>query len=734
MKSRRNQIVIMFMLHIPFNLSLILKPTLAQEDLTSLVRRVQENSQRSYESIRTVSFKGHSKTYLYFGYSPLKVDMVPMHEEYYFEGFWMKPDSLRLVIKALRSYDSDADSIRETIMRDMPLPNPFRFIYDPSMLGIDDEKKEDEDENEDDDILLWPLYPFAVGADSVYDYRFEGEIGFGENRVILIHVSPKNPDMPAAVGTFMIDAYRQEVVGSDMRFNQAMSIFNQAAKQKGPMIKLLVSGTNTHRVKTEKELFYASYWLPAGMEEEFDIGIWSMDVKMRRFITFDSYIVNPEEPDSSLLTDQKIVYARDPNLEDEVFKDQPHPQRLSKQQQEQIINHIKDRLASSDIFGELLDSETIAKEAAGMALKQRFGRHIAFVGALGDYIVYNRVEGLRLRYEFTAGHWPINNTAISIGGGYGFSDKRWKGEATVLFFLNKKRNIFFDGHLYSTMGYEESRRRISTGNNTFTSLLYKGDYRDYYYRTGGSFGAGLRITDQLALKLDYVVQQENRAETRTKFSIFRNSRPFRLNPDIVEGRFRSLHTSLVYRSHNFDVDMKYEVSNPKVFKSDFSYSYIKATLRYGWRITYHSDLFLHATGAVSWGSLPPQRWFDFGGRSFLNYHGNLRGVDYKAFIGDRMTQAVLEYSVKGGTLYDLGLRHEWIKTIKLTLWGGIGWSAFSDNSLKLSEGLDVPRNTTEHGYHEFGLAIGDVLNLFRVDFIRNKLRGNEFLIQMNILQ
>ena len=697
----------------------------AQDEFKTLIRAVQENSQRSYDEINSVSFKGHSKTYLYFGYSPLEVDIVPYLNEYYFNGFWMKPDSLRMVVKALR--DIDPDSSKMKIHDEMPLPNPFRFIYNPSALDI-------EQDDDDKDIVLWPIYPFAVDADSIYDYHLDHEIGFGENRIFVVHVKPKYPEKPAVIGTFMIDAYRHVVVGSDISFNEATSLFEQAAKQEGRLFRYFITGTNNHRIKTEKELLYGSYWLPTTMEEEFDIGMWGMHFKIHRFIHFDSYLVNPDQPDSSLLTDQKIVYDLDPEMEKVVFDELAHPNRLTKEEEQQIVSKIRDRLVSSGMYAELLESESIAQEASKTAFTQRFGRHLQFTRTLGDYIVYNRVEGLRLHYGPAITNWPIKNSSLSFRVGYGLNDKKWKGEATALYHLTRQKRVFFEGSLYNSTGYAENRRYISTAKNTFTSLLYKGDYRDYYYKKGGSCGIGYRATDQLALKLTYIHQDEENAGINTRFSLFRHKSPFRINPKIVQGQFRGLQAALLYRSHDLDGDIHFEYTDPNTLKSDFSYHFVKANLRRLWRITYYSDLRLHATISASWGALTPQRWFDFGGRMFLNYHGNLRGVNYKAFTGDRMAQATLEYAIKGKVFHDLGIKYDWVKALKLTLWAGVGWSTLSDKSKSLTAGLDVPSETADNGYHEFGLGIGDVLNIFRIDFIRTSIRKNEILIQLNMLQ
>ncbi len=696
----------------------------AQDEFDTLLEFVQNKSQQSYDSIQTVFFKGRSKTYIYFGYSPLEVNLVPLYDEYYFDGYWMKPDSLRLIIRAMRSIDPDSDSTKTTIMDDMPLPNPFHYIYDPSMLGFD---KEEEDK-------IWPLYPFAAGGDSIYDYHLENEIGFGENRIFVVRVEPSDLDMPAVVGTFMIDAHRHEVVGSDVHFTEATSVFVQAGKKEGKVFKLLVTGTDRHRIKTEKALLYSSYWLPLTMEEEFELRLWGMDVKIHRFIDFDSYIVNPGEVDTTFFSGEKIAYRRDPEMEKEVFKALEYRNRLSREEQELIVGQIRDRLVSSEVFKELIDSEALAREATKLTLQQRYGRHLRSAQGVGDYVLYNRIEGLRLHHGFVVSDWLVKNSSFSLSGGYGLSDERWKGEFGFFSYFSRHKKFFFDGSLFHAVGYEENRRTISTLKNTYTSFLLKRDYRDYYYKTGGRLGLGYRVTEKIVLNLSYVSQMEKGAKNNTKFSLFSYKRPFRSNPTVLEGKYHGLTAALMYRSHELNGELQLEWADSGHLGGDFSYRLVKAGLRRRFKITSHSDLHLHGSGGYAWGALPPQRWFDFGGKSFLNYHGNLRGVAYKRFTGDRMARGTLEYAIKGRTFYDIGLKQDWIKALKLTFWVGTGWSELSEKSKHLVRDLDVPMETTDGMYHEFGIGIGDVLNIFRFDFIGNNISGNEILVRFNILQ
>jgi len=696
----------------------------ANNDFTELIQNVQLNSQRTYNAIQSVSFKGISDSYIYFGYSPLDVQMIPMKEILHFEGFWMKPDSFRMVIKALRKIEADTSGSKVTSGFG-PLPNPFQFIYEPSALGMLDSKKRQG---------VLPLYPFAVGADSFYHYALVNEVGFGENKVISVHVEPRDQATPAVIGTFQIDKNRQVVVGSDVITNDASSFQKAQMKREKKGFSLGVQGYENHRIETKKTLFYDSYWLPTEVKEEFYIKVLGFRVKVHRNITFSDYFINPDLPDSTEIVNKKVIYDPDPELEKKVIAATPFPQRLSRQEQEKIFKEIKNKFASRDVLNGLLESEALATEAFKMGVEQQVGRYLRFTRRLGNYFWYNRVEGLRLNYDINISNLLLKNSIISLNGGYGFKDQRWKGSLAWLQFLDAERKIFIEGNLYQKLNYEEGERLITTGKNTLSSFLYKGDYRDYYYQLGGNLNLGYRFSNHLAVKFSVLSQTEQSASCHTRFSLFNRKEPFRLNPEIAEGELRGIRATLMYQAYEFDTDLLVEYADKKSIPSDFSYTLVKANLQRHFRLTYHTHLRLLGTTALALGDLPPQRWFDLGGKTFMNYYGNLRGVDYKAFTGDKLVAGVIDYTLNGGALYDLMVRFKPLRAFKLTFWSGFGWSSLSNQAKKMAHDLNTPLETTDGWYHEFGVGIGDYLNIFRLDFIRNSIAENRILFRVNFLR
>ena len=160
-----------------------------------------------------------------------------------------------------------------------------------------------------------------------------------------------------------------------------------------------------------------------------------------------------------------------------------------------------------------------------------------------------------MNYSFNITNFVFSNSAVSFDAGYGFKDKLGKGQTGLLLFFDQKKKIFFELNIFKALGFEEESRLISTMNNSLTSLLYKGDYRDYYYKTGAKMGIGFRATENLALKIAVVSQAEKNAFNHTLFSIFNYHQRFRSNPEIKTGRHKGINAVLLYRTYELEVDL-----------------------------------------------------------------------------------------------------------------------------------------------------------------------------------
>ncbi|MFC1492890.1 hypothetical protein ACFL6O_02950 [candidate division KSB1 bacterium] len=711
-------------------------PLSAQESISSLVSKVQQNSRKAYESIESVSFRAHSKMYIYLGVKLFDLKLVPIYEEYYVDGFWMKPDSIRYNVIAYRRAQQGEENVRvesdslESIGQEIPLPNPFTYDYDPSVFSW----------RENEGAIhqrMWPVYPFAPGADSLYNYTKVSEVVVNGKGVIEIKVEPKFSDIPGVVGTYQIDREEYDVVGSDVIFNDAATFkrtrFRREEGEGKLGFSLNVSGYDNHRVITEKNLYYMVYWLPSKIEEEFDLQIYGLNGLVFREVEIEEYEINPADLKPGLSENQKIVYNSEPEFEANI-RPEDNRDKLTDEELAEIIDDAEDDFSGREMFGSLFDNEYLAKEAVKLGLEQKSRDYLDLAGNPGDYFHYNRVEGVSLNYGLNFSNVGFDNYLVSFNGGYGIADEKWKGDISFVKFLDNKNRFFLEGNVYRNIGYEEDPAMFSTNKNTLSSLFFKTDYRDYFYKEGTNIGIGYRITDNAGLKLMYVSHREENALRNAKFSVFSNSEIFRANPEIDEGEFRGLKGSIVLNRNNLDAGIHFEYTDKNTFNSDFDHSLVKADILYSKDTSKNTAIKLHLGGQASDGTLSPQRWYDFGGKSVMNYYGRLRGIGYKYFTGSSALEGTAEFIVNAEWFFQKGDIPGLLRPIKFTFWGGFGWSELQDEAKLSALSRGIPCFTADEVYYEQGFSIGDRLNFMRIDFISTNIPGNKVLININFIR
>ncbi|MFC1564818.1 DUF5686 family protein [candidate division KSB1 bacterium] len=728
------------------------EPTvMAQNKAPELVKEVQARIDSLYKSIESIIFSGHAKIYIYVGSDNLGLNVVPNLQEYYFTGMWMKPDSLRLVVNAFRFVDETRDSVRIELHNDTPPPNPMDFSYDAMIFGLDNQKIKTKDGTWISTDIFRPVFPFASGADSLYQYEIISEIGFGFRKIIEVQVKPKNSEIPGVIGIFRVDADLNEIVGSTYTFSEAAHFYKRAVDIQGLYpwyVKPFFHPAEDYQINTKKVLVNEVYWFPETVNEEMSIKLPGINMYLTRDLEFTSYFVNmspedvPLDVDFSEIPNQEVVFKRDTVFEKSVLDGSSGPSKLTDEEKQLFAEIAEGKIFLKELESEIFDSEAVANNALKMSLGQSGTRYFDQARALGEefflYNRYNRIEGFRLFYNIGLNNVLSQDSYFSLGGGYGFSDKRWKGEASFLKFLGRDKRLFLEGYFYDKIEYYESIKKISTSLNTVTSFLVKEDFRDYYYTSGGRFSLGYKFSDDLAFKIGGVFQDEQNAENHAEFSIINRQEPFRDNPEILEGKFNGIRSSVIFKNYHMNLNITAEYTDKKVLRSDFSYKFIKSDFQYFYEPDLSNKFVLTLSGAASSGSLTPQRWIDFGGKIPLEYYGNLRGIGYKYYMGDRMAMGLLEYSLCPYSVWDLkeinSYKDAVRKILKVTLWSGFGWSRLSDRNKALASDKMIPVLTTDGIYREFGFSIGDRFNLLRLDFVYNNNSDKNIHFSFNFMK
>ena len=681
----------------------------AEPDVHSLVATIQQGSQAAYDSITSLTFEGRMHMYVYLSIGTFDFRKVVFHQESVFRAYWLPPDSLRIIYLADRS--SDPESLRTARQWQ---PNPFPYTH--SLTAIKSPT--------DSSRTRWPLYPFAAGADSVYNYRILNTVRQGDDRIITIHVSPRDNQIPAVIGTYRIDPDRAVVVGSNVRFNEASRFSRVSARRDSNRFSLGLGGRDHFNIHTDYMLFNKKYWLPVRVKEIGGVSRLGVSAVMERIIHFDSYFVNDIAPDS--LSDQRIVFRPDSNYQ--YLLPAVNPDSLQ-DRLKHFLNTMQDEHLSEQLIRNMIRSQFLRPAVARTMLEQGFGRYLTPAKRLGDFIQYNRVDGLRLSYGIRF-HNLLPRSLFGVSAGYGFSDRKWKAEVAWLQHLDARQRWSLESNFFHTLSTDNAYA-VSTGANTISSLVFKDDYHDYFYKRGLSLSLGFRLTEHIAITAGLLAHHESNARRRANFSLFDWKGEARPNPAIVAGDFRGVQTTFRLTAHQIMAMMELIHSSRAHFRSDFQFTRLQGRFRYRLPIRHTGLIVLSVAGGVSRGVLPPQYWFDFGGPTFLDYYGHLRTVTHRSFTGDRMLTGAIDYLLPLSSFLP-----GWplVNLLQLSPWFGGCWSDLSKRHQHLRMQLQLPGTSATDGFYEAGIGLSDRFHILRLDIGVNNQNDRSVRVKWNILR
>lgn len=356
-----------------------------------------------------------------------------------------------------------------------------------------------------------------------------------------------------------------------------------------------------------------------------------------------------------------------------------------------------------------------------------------------DVVRYNRVHGLYLGIGLSREILP--RLELGARGGYGFSDARWYGALSLHGFVDAERHFSLDGSLYHSLSRRDSPWIFSTRGISLLSFLFRNDYGDYYRALGGEIGIAVGTGQwefvrrnlfirPYSLRFFFRHEDQRSAAVLARFAVFGGAREFRPNPQILDGRMRSigvelsLHGDPRRRSAGAGFRTTMERSAPWL-GSEFDYTRIDASvlLRTETLPSWEMDLRLFA--GIALGEVPPQRFFSLeSSASSFAAPGTLRGLAVKEFYGDRVFALTFEHSF--GEVIPGVFRIPNLASfgLEFLLLGGIGWTEFSARTREALHRreptytlLPSTRDSADRWYYEAGFAISRILIFFRMDLM-----------------
>lgn len=289
-------------------------------------------------------------------------------------------------------------------------------------------------------------HPLAYNADSIYEYVAGDSLRIGlPDRDILVDevkFRPRNPAMPAAVGSIYLDRETAAVVRLSMTFTRA------AIRDK--RIETLV-------ITLENGLVNGRYWLPRRQEVEVSRGSTWFDIPARGIVRghweIGNYTVNERVPAAVAQLPQWSSVSSDS------LRSHPFEGRVVDVLPPEM------KVASSE---DVKRARIEAAAAVQASLLTRPARASVSGRGVSDFLRYNRAEGLALGI---GGTHRANGIQVSARVRYGFSDRQLKG--SLVAGMASAFNRMPNAQLFIEREYRDvsSRERAGVTNSLAAGVL-----------------------------------------------------------------------------------------------------------------------------------------------------------------------------------------------------------------------------------------------------------------------
>ena len=460
----------------------------SEDPALEIIRRAIANKRRWRDRLTSYELNAFTRQTLFRDTSIASIT------ESYTRGYWRKGDTLREIVVQRRQTAN--------------IPENSNFASVGRILDFGEER------------VRFAGYsftgPIADDAFDYYDYKLLSTRGSGGEEVHEIQVLPLSRTDPLFSGTIGIAGRSYALIGVEVSPNEAFLL---------PFVRKGVL-----RYRQEFNLYDRFYWMPVDIriEGEFEIGVLGISIPR---ITFHQtsviygYEINTTLPDSIFQKPRFSVDSVSVRSDSTLWQE---------------VNVLPLSPRQEKAYGELDSTQTLAVQfrPGGMAMTLGGG---SLTGSFLRYadIGFNRVEGFRLgaRVDVDSMFGVLD---IRSGFAYGFSDRLTKYLAGATVFTSGERVFGIGGNLYRRIDHRPDLGYYGNIINSFTSVLAKNDYWDYYRSDGWDVFLVGRPSPVLTARLSFASEEHRSMKNTTDFSLLFPSRDFRRNPPVEEGRFNAL--------------------------------------------------------------------------------------------------------------------------------------------------------------------------------------------------
>ncbi len=380
--------------------------------------------------------------------------------------------------------------------------------------------------------------------------------------------------------------------------------------------------------------------------------------------------------------------------------------------------------------------------------KINFSENFSTSAPLGMYH-FNSVEGNAIDFGLFFNDLFDKRLNSDLKFSYGFSDKKFKTDLSAQYLFGDYRTYSLSANYFNKLNILfGSSDEYSDLVSTFSSIVLKDDFREYYYSKGFKINLEGEVFPVLSLNAGFINHTDRNADKNTDFALFYKNEKFDENPVIYETKINALTGGfkIDFRDYIEDGFFRRRISlgnSYVIFRVNIAYSnksFLKSDLDFtkyelsasGMINTFKStSLDFKIYGMYTNGKLPFQILYGSPGNIDGLYQSySFRALNINEVFGDRILNIFLENNFRDEIFRWLKIPFLKDSEILLSNFLNIGISEISDRSKSI---LVHPVKTFNHPFYEAGFGIGHVLIPLKIEFAwkLNYIGKNNFRVGIN---
>ncbi len=612
-------------------------------------------------------------------------------------------------------YWTNGDSLREVITQQQQtgnLPSAFQASRVGNVLNFNDNT-----------ITLNGytfIGPTAPDAFEHYEYRLRATKKMDDFDVYEIELLPTSTITPLFKGKIAIAERSYAVISVDVRPNEAMT-------------QLFVDQRDSRYTQTFR-LFDNKFWLPANYRFDGSFSISIMGISFPTFgierdVVIYDYRINPEFADTIQRMNRLTIDSASVRYDSSFW----------------AANDVLPLTAEQDSAYRTLDStQTLEKKFAPK------GAGAALISMSDSWwsvfdVWYNRVEGWHLGISRT---FPdvVEKIDLRGGVGYGFADRRWKGEAGATLRFGAERGGLPAGAGFGSAPRPRTMFSLSIDLydkniyfpepvlpglllNSFGAFFFKDDVQDYYRAIGGTLALQYVLDARTRWTVSAVSEQQRTLRQTTNHALFAKDKLFPYQPGINDGRMNAIRLGVQHVSsglfglqkEGYLLSGTIEHSAP-LLGGGFDFTAAKGSIRAKFATAKKEELVFPPTmnvqiaGGAAGGALPSQRYFELYSKfEVFSGFGVMKGLQRREFYGDRYIHFTVDHNFRRMLFAPLGISRVMESSIDLVIEANAARSWFSGDELRSPL---FPAADSRGWYYEGSIGLSNVLDVFRIDLTR----------------